>query len=156
MDRKQLQGPAVAVIGGGVLTVIGCLMTWISASGGFVVYDRSGVNYDSDAVWMIVVAVLAALTAVGELMDLDVLPALIRSVVWLDGAIITGLGVWGLHQIRDQVDGANFTPGVSASVGPGVYVAIAGGVLVLLSGLKMAQVRKALKEEEPAREHVAV
>lgn len=150
-DKKPTQGPAVGVLGGAVLVVVGCLMTWITTTGGFVVYDRSGVNYDSDAVWMIVLAALAALTAVGELMDLDVLPSFVRSSAWIDGAIITGLGLYAMHQLQTRVDGLKFTPGVTAQVGPGVYVAIAGGGLILLSGLGLAKARK--DAAEPAQEY---
>lgn len=149
MDRKAIQGPAVAVIGGAILVVVGTLMTWITASGGIAVFDRSGVSYSSDTTVMIILAAVAALGAVGELLELEVLPSFIVGSAWLDAAVIGGLAIYDLQQIKDKVEGANFTPGVTASVGEGVYVTIAGAALMLISGLRLVQARKALGVAKP-------
>jgi len=137
-SAKAAQGAAVALLGGALLAGLGTMLTWISADGGFVVIDRSGLQYAADAKIILILAVLAALGAVGVLTERVVLPqrGWVRNGPIVDALVIGGMLVNAWVQIAHKISDAT-EAGVTARAGAGLYVTAAGAGLMLIAGFRL-------------------
>lgn len=128
MDNEKM--PLFAAVAGGLLTTIGPLMPWLTATTGFGSLSRSGFDYGIDAKFIAgigVVILLAGLATLGNARDPD-------WIVWggaLAAIVAIALTVPIHLELQDRV--ADFNEdnefGI-ASIGMGLWVTYLGGILM--------------------------
>ncbi|HEX9994062.1 MAG TPA: hypothetical protein VGB14_14135, partial [Acidimicrobiales bacterium] len=109
---------------GGLLGVVGSLLTWISSDVG----DVSGFDASNDAYTVLIVGVLGiALGVLWLLATLDPLARVGGFVALALGIVLAGVAVYDILDVGD-LDLAG------AAVGIGLWLALAGGVLLIVAG----------------------
>lgn len=125
---------AVLAIVGGLLTVIGAFMPWVTATAAFVSLSRSGLDQGGDGIILLIIGVAIAILALGQL---GVLPITIPPGAIIVLAVIGGFITWiNFVQVSEGVAGVQVeAEGLAiASVGAGLYVSGVGLALSLIAG----------------------
>jgi hypothetical protein len=120
---RNVPAAALAILGG-LLGVVGSLLTWISSDVG----DVSGFDASNDAYTVLIVGVLGiALGVLWLLATLDPLARVGGFVALALGIVLAGVAVYDILDVGD-LDLAG------AAVGIGLWLALAGGVLLIVAG----------------------
>jgi hypothetical protein len=121
------------VLAGGVITIVGCFLPWISASALFVTLSRDGIS-SSDG------QIIAGLATFSALFGILMLARRVGLVVPIIVLLMAAVALWAVildygdlnSRITDLANTSNSTVTVVAQIGPGIYAA---GLGIIVWGL---------------------
>jgi hypothetical protein len=118
------------------------LLPWITVDTPFGSLSRSGASWDSsDATIIIVLAMLAGLTALGKVAGWH-LPGWLRWSGVVVGAIDLVIAIYAGHEVHQRNSAAqDFSPAVSAHVGAGIYLCGAAALVIGIGSITAARSR---------------
>lgn len=126
--------PALVILAGGALGVVGSFLPWITATVALAgTIERNGIDGGGDGIFTLIAGGLVILAGIARLAGSGSVNAT-RLLSVVGGAAMVGLAVIDYGSVADRVAEINGDYAV-ASVGTGIYVVGLGGILAMVGGL---------------------
>ena len=128
-----MNGPALGMLAGGIVVIVGSFMPWLTATAAFVgTISRSGIDGGGDGIFTAIAGGLLALGGVARAMRSGS-PRTARVLGVLSSVVAALIGVMDIGNVNSKVaDLTSSSTAVIATVGTGLYVVILGAAIGLL------------------------
>ena len=126
-------GPALGMIAGGIIVIVGSFLPWLTATAAFVgTINRNGIDGGGDGIFTAIAGGLLALGGVARAMRSGS-PRMARILGVISSAVAGIIAVVDIGNVNSKVaDLTSNSSAVIATVGTGLYAVIVGAVVGLL------------------------